>query len=247
MTKEEIKENIFKLIERYFNTNDSISKTIAPKIRVASPCFNELEIISALDSLLELKISQGEKVYKFENKFSKYINKKYGVAVNSGSSANLLAISALIESGSVKKGSEVIVPSATFTTVVSPIIQCGLIPVFVDIELDTYNACPKEIEKAVTKDTGLIMVVHSMGCPANMIEIIEIANKNKIPVLEDCCEAHGASINNSKVGSFGLISTFSFFVAHNMTTGEGGMILTNDEQLNDLMKSMREFGRKKIN
>ena len=116
-------------------------------------------------------------------------------------------------------------------------------PVFVDVEMETYNNDPAAIEKAITDKTKLIMVVHSLGCPSNMEEIMRISEQYNIPVLEDCCEAHGAAINGKKVGSFGLISTFSFFVAHNMTTGEGGMIMTNDDNLYDILCSVREFGR----
>jgi CDP-6-deoxy-D-xylo-4-hexulose-3-dehydrase len=242
----DIKDEIFKLIKKFFDekkkqgviSNDS-------KITVGYPAFDEKEIISALDSLLNLKISQGEKVNAFEQNFSKYIGTKYAVAVNSGSSANLIAISSLIESGVVKKGTEVIVPAATFTTVVSPIIQNGLIPKFVDVEMDTYNIDPNEIEKAIDEKTGLILVVHSFGCPAKMKKIMSIAHQHNLPVMEDCCEAHGAEYKGKKVGSFGDISTYSFFIAHNMTTGEGGIVLTNNEILNDILESVREFGRLK--
>ena len=244
MSKIEIKQQIFNLIKQYFELNDQENgRDLSKKIGVAFPCFDHLEVNSAIDSLLKLEISQGEKVKKFEKNFSKYIGTKHGVAVNSGSSANLLAISALIRSGYVKKGAEVIVPSATFTTVISPIIQCGLRPVFVDINYKNLNIDPEKIKDAITKDTGLIMPVHSLGVPADMPLIMDIANEKGIPVLEDCCEAHGSSINGKMVGSFGLLNAFSFFVAHNMTSGEGGMVLTNDEKLNDLMRSMREFGR----
>lgn len=240
---DDIKEEIFELVKKFFEEKKADFASNNSKVTVGYPVFDEKEVVSALDSLLNLRISQGEKVKAFEKDFSKYIGTKYGVAVNSGSSANLLAISSLIESGMVKKGSEVIVPAATFTTVVSPIIQNGLIPKFVDVEMDTYNIDPGEIEKAIDNKTGLILVVHSLGCPSNMKKIVDIAHRNSLPVMEDCCEAHGAEINGKKVGSFGDISTYSFFVAHNMTTGEGGMILTNNEKLNDILISIREFGR----
>lgn len=241
-----IKEAIFKLTKKYYDkrkakefvSNDS-------KITVGYPVFDEKEVISALDSLLNLRISQREKVETFERNFSKYIGTEYGIAVNSGSSANLIAISSLIESGMVKKGTEVIVPAATFTTVVSPLIQNGLIPKFVDVEMDTYNIDPNEVEKAIDAKTGLILVVHSLGCPAKMKKIMNIVHENDLPVIEDCCEAHGAETSGKKVGSFGDISTYSFYVAHNMTTGEGGMVLTNNENLNDILRSIREFGRLK--
>jgi CDP-6-deoxy-D-xylo-4-hexulose-3-dehydrase len=245
MNRTEMRKEIYKLIEEYFVYQEGKGQFIPnkTKIGVGFPCYDHKEIISAVDSLLDLRLSQGEKVEKFERDFSNYTGSKYGIAVNSGSSANLLAISALLKTGRVKPGSEVVVPAATFTTVVSPILQNGLIPVFVDVDRETYNIYPDEIKNAINENTGLIMVVHSLGCPADMGEIMKIAKENKIPVMEDCCEAHGASIDGKKVGTFGLISTYSFFVAHNMTTGEGGMIITDEEELDKMLRSIREFGR----
>jgi CDP-6-deoxy-D-xylo-4-hexulose-3-dehydrase len=240
-----IKNEIFELIKKFFENKKTEFASNSSKVTVGYPVFDEKEVISALDSLLNLRISQGEKVKTFEKDFSEYIGTKYGTAVNSGSSANLIAISSLIESGMVKRGAEVIVPAATFTTVVSPLIQNGLVPKFVDIEMDTYNIDPDEIENAIDEKTGLILVVHSLGCPAKIERIMEIAKKHNLPVMEDCCEAHGAEINGEKVGSFGDISTYSFFVAHNMTTGEGGIVLTNNEALDSILRSIREFGRLK--
>jgi CDP-6-deoxy-D-xylo-4-hexulose-3-dehydrase len=245
MNKKEIREKIHELIKEYFKYQEEGRNNIPnkTKIGVGFPCYGHEEIVSAVDSLLDLRLSQGEKVGKFEKDFSKYIGSKYGIAVNSGSSANLLAISALLKTDRVKPGSEVIVPAATFATVVSPILQNGLIPVFVDVDSETYNIDPDRVKNAINKNTCLIMVVHSLGCPADIKEILEISKESDIPVMEDCCEAHGASIDGKKIGSFGLISTYSFFVAHNMTTGEGGMILTDDEELDKLLRSIREFGR----
>ena len=238
------KEKIFKHVEEFFeNSEDYKFVPGESSVNVGFPCYDSKEIVSALDSLLDLRISQGKKVQKFEKDYSDYLGMKYGVAVNSGSSANLLGLTALVMSGIVPKGSEVIVPAATFTTVISPILQAGLKPVFVDIEMETYNLSSEAIESAINEKTGLIMVVHSLGNPARMIEIMEISEKYEIPVLEDCCESHGSSIGGKKVGSFGLISCWSFFVAHNMTTGEGGMVNTDNPELYYILRSIREFGR----
>jgi CDP-4-dehydro-6-deoxyglucose reductase, E1 len=238
------KNKIFSAVKDYFKDQDSFQFLPGEtKINVGFPCYDSKEVISALDSLLDLNISQGKKVRQFEKEYSDYLGMKYGVAVNSGSSANLLALTSLVMSGIVPKGSEVIVPAATFTTVISPILQAGLKPVFVDIEMETYNVSSSCIESAINENTGLIMVVHSLGNPANMNEIMTISEKFNIPVFEDCCEAHGSSINGKKAGSFGIISAWSFFVAHNMTTGEGGMVNTNDPKLHYILRSIREFGR----
>lgn len=234
------KDIIIEFIKKHSDQTESSNK-----IGVAYPCIDELEVCEVLDSLLKVQLSQGPKVKQFESDFKSYVQTLYAVACNSGSSANLLALSSLINCGYLKPGDEVILPAATFTTVLSPILQCGLTPKFVDIELDTYNICPKSIEAEITEKTKLILVVHSLGAPANMNEIMKISSEYNIPVMEDCCEAHGASISDKQVGSWGLISTFSFFVAHNMTTGEGGMVLTNDENLYKNLTSIREFGRLK--
>ena len=238
----ELKQEIFNKVEEYFNKKKQNSNN---KVAVGFPCFDHNEVNQALDSLLDVWISQGPKVKRFESQYASYIGADHGVACNSGSSANLLALTALIQSGRLSPGDEVIVPSATFTTVISPILQVGLVPVFVDVELDTYNIDPKAIERAISDKTKLIMVVHSLGCPAKMNEIMELSKRANVPVLEDCCEAHGAAINGKKVGSFGLLSTWSFFVAHNITTGEGGMVVTNNNELKDILESIREFGRLK--
>ena len=237
---EHLKEEIFKKVEAYFKAK---GPTTSGKIGVAFPCFDHKEVNQALDSLLDIWISQGPKVIQFEQEYAKYIGTTHGIGCNSGSSANLLALTALAQAGFLEPGDEVIVPAATFTTVISPLLQTGLVPVFVDVEMDTYNNDPAAIRRAITDKTKLIMVVHSLGCPAKMDEIMDIANEHSIPVLEDCCEAHGASIGGKRVGSFGLISTFSFFVAHNMTTGEGGMVMTSSDELHDILRSIREFGR----
>lgn len=214
------------------------------RVAVGWPIFDEKEIIAVLESMLELRISQGEKVKKFESLYAKEIGAKHAIAVNSGSSANLVALDALIQSGKIKKGSEVIMPATTFTTVASPVLQLGLKPIFVDVEKDSYNIDPLQVEDAISEKTSLIMAVHSLGNPAKMKEIMATAKKSNLLVLEDCCESHGAMIGDKMVGSFGEISTLSFFVAHNITTGEGGMIFCNDSDLEQICRSIREFGRR---
>lgn len=241
-----MKERIFEFIKEHMAS--AHSEKFVPgksKVSVGYPCYGYEEIVSAVDSLLDLRLSQGRKVEQFEHDYARYVGTKHGVAVNSGSSANLLAIGALMKAGRVKQGDEVIVPAATFTTVVSPILQHGLVPVFVDVDPRTFNISPEAIGKAITPKTGLIMPVHSLGCPADMPAIMAVAERHGLPVIEDCCEAHSATIDGKMVGSFGLIGTYSFFVAHNMTTGEGGMVMTSDDELDYLLRSMREFGRLK--
>ncbi len=221
-------------------------KELCPKpeqVTVGWPIFDEREVWNALSSLIDMRISQGPKVREFEERCARYIGKKYAVAVNSGSSANLIAFAALVASGDVPRGSEVIIPATTFSTVASPILQVGLVPVYVDVDPVSWNIDPNEIKKAIGPKTKVIMPVHTFGNPADMRAIMAIAKKHALIVLEDCCEAHGASIGGKKVGSFGLLSTLSFFVAHNITTGEGGMVFTDDQRYYRTLQSLREFGR----
>ncbi|MBX4192522.1 DegT/DnrJ/EryC1/StrS family aminotransferase [Candidatus Parcubacteria bacterium] len=231
------------LIANAIRESDWLHHPEEGKVNIGWPVFDEKEVLQALDSLLNVRISQGPKVREFEAMAAKYIGTKHAVACNSGSSANLLALTALVESGRIKRGSEVLLPASTFATVASPVIQAGLIPVYIDVDATSWNIDPKEIEKAITKKTSVIMPVHTFGNPADMPAIMKIARKHKLLVLEDCCEAHGASIGGKKVGSFGDLATLSFFVAHNITTGEGGMVFTNDPKLDETLRSLREFGR----
>ncbi len=242
-----MKEKILDLVSEYCKEEFKPKPFEVGKDRVGVgwPCYSDEELREAIGTILDLRLSQGPKVKKFEELYSEYIGTKYGLACNSGSSANLLALTVLIKSGRVKKGSEVIIPATTFATVVMPIIQVGLIPKFVDVDLDTYNINIQQMEEAINPNTGLIMTVPTLACPIDMESVMDIANKNNLPVLEDCCEAHGASWNGKKMGSYGTLSCFSFFVAHNITTGEGGMVLTDDDELYDLLHSTREFGRLK--
>lgn len=213
------------------------------KVSLSAPVFDHREKNSAIKAINNLRLSQGINVKKFEKMFSTFVGTKYGVATNSGSSANLITLEALKEYFKLKKGDEVILPAATFATVPMPVLQVGLKPVFVDVDPGDLNISVKEIEKAITKRTKIVMIVHTLGYPARMREIQKICKKNKLILFEDCCEAHGASINKKIVGSFGEISAFSFFVAHNITTGEGGMVLTNNKKLDEILRSLREFGR----
>ena len=231
------------LIKKTVAESDWLHHPAPGRINNGWPMFDEKEVLQALDALLNVRISQGAKVKKFEEMAARYVGTRYAIACNSGSSANLLALSALVASGKVAKGSEVIIAATTFATVASPIIQAGLVPVYVDVDKDSWNMDPLEVAKAVGPKTRVLMPVHTFGNPANMEALMRTARKHKLIVLEDCCEAHGAMIGKKKVGSMGDLSTLSFFVAHNITTGEGGMVFTNDPAMDALLRSLREFGR----
>lgn len=238
-----MKNTYKKTLKKIFESNQLKIDQNKNTFTLADTYYNKKEFFNVVEVFLSDKLSQGNKVKQFEKKFSNLIGTKYAVATNSGSSANLIALSSLIKKYKIKKGSEVIIPASTFATVAMPIIQLGLIPVYVDININTLNINIEQITKAISKKTKIIMPVHTLGMPCEMNEIINLAKKKKIHVFEDCCEAHGASIKNIKIGSQSNISAFSFYLAHNINTIEGGMILTNDRDLYYEALSLREFGR----
>ena len=238
-----------KIIRDYFIHLEKNQKKFIPrksKIPLAFPPYDAKEVCEALDSMLKLKTTMGNKVRKFESSFAKYIGTKYGIMVNSGSSANLLALSILtnpyLGNNRIKIGDEVITPAVTWPTTVYPISSAGAIPKFVDVTLDDFTISVNEIEKAITKKTCGIMLVHLIGNPCDMQKIKKIAKKHDLWLIEDACEAHGAKFHKKHVGSFGDLSTFSFFASHHITTMEGGMVVTNNKTLYELGKSLRSFG-----
>jgi CDP-4-dehydro-6-deoxyglucose reductase, E1 len=244
INKKILLDNIHSNIKKFYSLKSKIKLNKKKRgITLSEPFYSDKEAYVFIKNFLNGNISQGKNVKEFEKIFAIKHGCKFGIATNSGSSANLLALTALRNIYKLNKNDEVIIPASTFATVAMPIIQIGLKPVYVDIDMDTLNINIDEIKKAITSKTKIIMPVHTLGMPANMIEIKKIAKKNNLLVFEDCCEAHGASINNKKVGSWGIVSAFSFFVAHNITTGEGGMILTSDNRIYQECLSLREFGR----
>jgi len=239
---------INKIIKKNFQKNNKSQKFLPgkTKIEIASPPYSSEEVIEALDSMLKMKTTMGKKVESFEKRFAKYIDRKFSVMVNSGSSANLLALSILTnpELGNkrIEKGDEIITPAVTWPTTVYPIVNVGAVPYFVDVKLDDFNIDPKRIQESITKKTKAIMFVHLLGCPCDMREIKKIAKDNGLWLIEDTCEAHGAKYNSKYAGSFGDVSTFSFYASHHITTMEGGMVMTNDRKLFEIGKSLRAFG-----
>ena len=209
------------------------------------PSYGWEETWEALDSLLSTRVTMGAKVKQFESLFAEYVGVKHAVMVNSGSSANLLAVSVVTNptiKGALKPGDEVITPAVTWATTIFPIVQCGAMPVLVDVGIDTFDIDPVEIEKAITPRTRAIMLVHLLGNPCDMTAIMTIARKHNLLVIEDCCEAHGAEHRGARVGSIGDIGTFSFFFSHHISTIEGGMIVTNRDDYAELLRQMRAFG-----
>lgn len=195
------------------------------------------------DSLNRNWVSEGPNVKKFEAEFAKKFNYPHCIAASSGTDAGIVAMAALLDRGA-SRGDEVITPALAFVATANCILAAGLTPKFVDVELETLNLDPAKIEAAITPRTRAIQVVHTMGKPCKMGPILEIAKKHKLFVIEDCCEAHGATLNGQVVGSFGQMGIFSFYAAHMICSGEGGMICTNDQEFADLCRSIRSHGRK---
>ena len=245
MNNEQILFQINNLVKAYFENISYDFKPGETKIPLAVPSYNHEEVIESIDSLLSTYVTMGTKVKQFEEKFAKYVGRKYAIMVNSGSSANLLSLAILTNPKFSKKlnsGDEIITPALTWSTTVYPMVNNGLKPVFVDVDPETFCLDENKIEEAITKKTKAIMPVHLLGNTANMSKIQEIADRHDLFIIEDSCEAHGGEFNGRKIGSFGDMSTFSFFLSHHITTIEGGMLLTDNNEIYQLGKSLRAFG-----
>lgn len=216
-----------------------------PIVRLHEPTFSAEEINVAIDVLLSTRVTMGVKVKSFEKEFARAFNFAHGVMNNSGSSANLLGIAAitnLATVGGLRPGDEVIVPALSWSTTVWPLIQCGLIPVVVDIDPLTFNIDPNEVERAISPKTSGLMPVHVYGNPCDMASVTDICERHNLILIEDCCEALGAYYDDVPVGKFGRVGTFSFYFSHHMTTLEGGICVTDDFQLAELMRILRAHG-----
>ena len=205
------------------------------------------EMANMIDATLDMWLTAGRFNDTFETEFAKYLGVKYALTTNSGSSANLLAISALtshkLGERRLKKGDEVITVAAGFPTTVNPIVQNGLVPVFVGCEIGTYNIDVTKIEQAVSDKTRAIFIAHTLGNPFELNKIKEIADKYGLWIIEDSCDALGAEYEGQKAGTIGHIGTYSFYPAHHITMGEGGAVVTNDKELYRILMSFRDWGR----
>jgi CDP-4-dehydro-6-deoxyglucose reductase, E1 len=214
-------------------------------IRLHEPTFGSAEINAVTQQMISTQVTMGKRVRKFEDEISQHFKSDYSVMCNSGSSANLLAIAAICNPAwnrSLKPGDEVIVPALSWATTVWPIIQYGLIPVFVDCDLNTYNIDPQKLRQAITPRTRAIMIVHVYGNPCNMEEILSIAQEKDLYLIEDCCEAMGAGFHKQYVGTFGHIGTMSLYYSHHITCIEGGLCLIREPEVADLLRILRAHG-----
>lgn len=207
----------------------------------------EEELLNMIDASLDMWLTAGRFNKEFETKFAKYLGVKYALSTNSGSSANLLALSALtspkLGAKRLKKGDEVISVASGFPTTINPILQQGLIPVFVDCEVGTYNIDADKIEEAISPKTRAIFLAHTLGNSYDLDKIMSLAEKYNLWVIEDSCDALGGEYKDKKIGTIGHIGTFSFYPAHHLTMGEGGAVVTNDPLLYKIIMSFRDWGR----
>jgi CDP-6-deoxy-D-xylo-4-hexulose-3-dehydrase len=216
-------------------------------VPVSGKVFDQNELKLLIDSSLDFWLTTGRYAEKFEKSFAKVMGMKHAMLCNSGSSANLLAVSALtsprLGKRALKEGDEVITAAAGFPTTVNPILQNRLTPVFVDVELATYDSSVEKIEAAIGPKTKAIVMAHTLGNPFDIAGVMELAKHHKLFVVEDTCDAVGAKFNGQPVGSFGDLSTTSFYPAHHITMGEGGCVLVNKASMKKIVESLRDWGR----
>jgi len=246
-----IKNEIYKNVKIYYNKKFKNKVKFIPgetRINYGGRVFDEKELINLIDSSLEFWLTEGRYTTQFQESLASFIGVKYCTLTTSGSSANLLAISALKsnkldDNRRLKPGDEIITVAAGFPTTIFPIIQNEAIPVFVDIELDTCNIDPFKLKDSLSEKTKAVILAHTLGNPFDIERVKKFCEMNNLWLIEDNCDALGSKYKNKYTGTFGDISTCSFYPAHHITMGEGGAVLTNDPTLFRVLKSIREWGR----
>lgn len=250
---ENMKNEILNLVREYARKyhNQNTSYTSGDRIPYASRVYDEEEICNLVDSALEFWLTSGRYTKEFESNFAKYLRVKYCSLVNSGSSANLLALMALtsplLKERRVKPGDEMITVAAGFPTTVAPAIQYGVVPVFIDVTIPQYNLDVSKLEEALSEKTKVVMAAHTLGNPFDLKEVKEFCDKHNLWLVEDNCDALGTVYewNGEKrlTGTIGDIGTSSFYPPHHMTMGEGGAVYTDNPLLHKIIRSMRDWGR----
>jgi CDP-6-deoxy-D-xylo-4-hexulose-3-dehydrase len=247
--QEQLKQRIMALVREYYEEAFA-SESFVPgesEIPVSGRVFDDHEITNLVDAALEFWLTTGRFAEQFSRDFAQFMGVRHAVLCNSGSSANLLALSALtapeLGARQLQPGDEVITVAAGFPTTVNPIVQNQLVPVFLDIELGTYNVDAAQLEAAVSPKTKAIMIAHTLGNPFDLDAVRAVVEKHDLWLVEDNCDAVGTTYNGRLTGSFGHLSTVSFYPAHHITMGEGGCVLTNTPRLQKLVESFRDWGR----
>ncbi|MBI5920066.1 MAG: lipopolysaccharide biosynthesis protein RfbH [Betaproteobacteria bacterium] len=246
---EQIRQEIAALVEEYAELAFA-SKPFIPGSSVVPPSgkvIGAAELNNMVEASLDGWLTTGRFNDAFEDRLATFLGVKHAITVNSGSSANLIAFSTLtshrLGDRAIIPGDEVISVAASFPTTVNPILQFGAVPVFVDVTIPIYNIDVSRIEAAISPKTKAIMLAHTLGNPYNLSEVTRIARKHNLWLIEDCCDALGSTYEGRHVGTFGDIGTLSFYPAHHITMGEGGAVFTNDDALNDIAQSFRDWGR----
>jgi CDP-4-dehydro-6-deoxyglucose reductase, E1 len=248
-TKEQLRDQILELVREYHGVAFPAREFIPDQsvVPVSGKVFDHTEMQHLVDSSLDFWLTTGRFAKQFEREFAKWFGVRSCLLVNSGSSANLVALSALtspqLGDRRLLPGDEVITAAEGFPTTVNPIVQNNLVPVFLDAHIPTYNIDTTHLEAAISSNTKAIMVAHTLGNPFNLAAVMETAKRHNLWVIEDSCDALGATYNGQKVGTFGDLATVSFYPAHHITMGEGGAVLTNNPLLKKLVESFRDWGR----
>ena len=245
----EILSEIELLVEKYAAKKFEKKKFVPGEdvIPVSGKVLDERELKFMVNASLDAWLTTGKFNDEFEKKLANYLGVKHLITTNSGSSANLLAFSALtsdkLGDKAIKPGDEVIGVAAGFPTTVNPVLQFGGVPVFVDVDIETHNIDVNQLQSALSSKTKAIMLAHSLGNPFNLSVVMDFCKKNNLWLIEDNCDALGSKYNNQLTGTFGHIGTLSFYPAHHITMGEGGAVFTNDSQLKVIIESFRDWGR----
>lgn len=248
-TADTLRMQIIDLVREYYKAafpKHKLTPGTSP-IPYAGRVFDDEELVNLVEAGLDFWLTTGRFAAQFEREFAQFFGIRHGLLVNSGSSANLLALSCLtspkVGERRLHPGDEVITVAAGFPTTVNPIVQCRLIPVFLDITMPTYNVDIGQLEPALSERTKAIMLAHTLGNPFDLAAVVDFARQHNLWLIEDCCDAVGASYKGQKVGTFGDLATVSFYPAHHITMGEGGCVLTNQSLLKTLVQSFRDWGR----
>ena len=246
---DELRDRIREMVGEYYREAFPAHSFVpgSSRVPVSGRVFDEQEIELLVDSSLDFWLTTGRFAEQFEREFAKFAGVREAVLVNSGSSANLLALTALTSENlgerQLKPGDEVITLAAGFPTTVNPIVQNGLVPVFVDVHIPTFNVDVSYLDAALSDRTRAIIFAHTLGNPFDLDAVTSFAKKHGLWLIEDCCDALGATYRGQKVGTFGDLATFSFYPAHHITMGEGGCVSTNHPRLRTLVESFRDWGR----
>jgi len=241
---------VYDIVEKHYETVHRGSKRFVPGktyITYAGTVYDSEDMKNLVDATLDFKLAASRFASQFEEELAKFLGVKYAILTNSGSSANLLAISALTASElgehGLKPGDEVVTAACAFPTTVNPIVQNNLIPVFIDVELGTYNVQPEKVEEALSDKTKAVFLAHTLGNPFQVGKVAEICKDHDLWLIEDSCDALGSKHHGKHTGTFGDIATFSFYPPHHITMGEGGALATSNAELRRLILSFRDWGR----